>query len=173
MRILIFGCGGSGKSTLARQLGSMTGISVVHLDQLYWRPGWQHVNDEEFDLLLMAELLKENWIIDGNFNRTLPLRLEYSDIVIYLDFSRFTCLRSVIKRVIKNHGKTRPDMGKDCPDKIDLEFLSWIWNYNKKNRSRYYRLLSEQKDKDIHILRKRKEIKTLIKELKEKAGHTA
>lgn len=172
MRILIFGCGGSGKSTLARKLGAMTGIPVIHLDQLYWRPGWQHVNEDEFDLLLIAELLKDNWIIDGNFNRTLPLRLEYSDIVIYLDLSRLTCLQSVIKRVIKNLGRTRPDMGTDCPEKIDLEFLSWIWNYNKKNRSRYYRLLSEQKNKDIHIVRKRKELGALLNELAEKAGYT-
>ncbi len=165
MRIVIFGCGGSGKSTLARQLGAKTGIPVVHLDQLYWRPGWKHITEQEFDALLMAELNKDCWIIDGNYNRTLPLRLEHSDTVIYLDFSRFTCLRSAIKRVVKNHGTTRPDMGMDCPEKIDLEFLTWIWNFNKENRNRYYQLLSGLKDKEIHIVRKRRDIGALLEEL--------
>ena len=39
-RILILGCGGAGKSTLARRLGAATGLPVVHLDGLYWQPGW-------------------------------------------------------------------------------------------------------------------------------------
>ena len=47
-RIVIIGCGGSGKSTLARQLGEMTGLPVIHLDKLFWRPGWVHISPEEF-----------------------------------------------------------------------------------------------------------------------------
>ncbi len=162
MKIVIFGCGGSGKSTMARILGERLGIPVIHLDQLYWRPGWQHVTDEEFQVLLKEKLSGEEWIMDGNFNGTLPLRLEHSDMAIYLDFSRFTCLRGVIGRVIRYYGKTRPDMGTDCPDKFDLKFLAWVWSFNKKNRSRYYQLLSELQGKEVHILRKRREIKSLI-----------
>lgn len=165
MKIVIFGCGGSGKSTLARELGAILQIPVTHLDRLYWRPGWQHVTEQEFDALLNERLEEENWIIDGNFNRTLPLRLECCDIAIYLDFSRFTCLRGVIGRVIRYYGRTRPDMGEDCPDKFDLEFLSWVWNFNRKHRSGYYQLLSELQGKEVYILRKRKEIKGLIRKL--------
>lgn len=163
MKIVIFGCGGSGKSTLARQLGAILHIPVIHLDQLYWRPGWQHVTDQEFDEILHEKLAAENWIMDGNFSRTLPLRLEHSDIAIYLDFSRLTCIRGVIGRVIRYYGRTRPDMGADCPDKFDLEFLSWVWSFNRKNRSRYYQMLNELQGREVHILRKRREIKRLIK----------
>ena len=162
MRIVIFGCGGSGKSTLARKLGEKLNIPVIHLDQIYWRPGWQPITDEEFDKILIEKLSEKEWIIDGNFNRTIPLRLEHCDTAIYLDFSRFTCLRSVIGRVIRYYGKTRPDMGTDCPDKFDLEFLIWIWNFNKNNRSRYYEILAELQGKEVHILRARREIKGLI-----------
>ncbi len=165
MRIVIFGCGGSGKSTLALQLGKQLKLPVIHLDQLYWRPGWKHITDEEFDVLLQQELIKKDWIMDGNYNRTLPLRMEYSDIILYLDFSRLTCLRGAIRRVIKNHGKTRQDMGVDCPERFDLEFLSWIWNFNKNNRKRYYQILSELQGKEVHVLKKREEIKGLITQL--------
>ena len=39
-KILVIGSGGSGKSTFSRRLGEKLGLPVVHLDQLYWRPGW-------------------------------------------------------------------------------------------------------------------------------------
>ena len=77
-RILIIGCGGAGKSTLARQLGEKTGLPVVHLDKLYWRPGWQHVTREEFDKLLDEVLAQGAWIMDGNFNNT----IEYFNAII-------------------------------------------------------------------------------------------
>ena len=76
-RVIIIGCGGSGKSTLARVLGEKTGLPVVHLDQIFWSPGnWQHLEKEVFDRRLMEELDRPQWILDGNFNRTIPLRLE-------------------------------------------------------------------------------------------------
>ena len=48
-RILIIGCPGSGKSTLARALKEKLGLPLIHLDQLWWQPGWEHVSREEFD----------------------------------------------------------------------------------------------------------------------------
>lgn len=75
-RIMIIGCGGAGKSTLARQLGKITGFPVVHLDQIFWSPGnWNHLEIEEFDARLTAEVEKEKWILDGNYNCTMAMRL--------------------------------------------------------------------------------------------------
>lgn len=130
-RILIIGCGGAGKSTLARQLGEKLAIPVVHLDKLFWKPGWTERSDEEFDVLLEQELEKPRWIMDGNFNRTMPQRMGKCDAIIYLDFSRFACLRGVLKRVLTTYGKVRPDMGEGCPERIDFEFLKWVWNFKK------------------------------------------
>ena len=71
-RIIIIGCGGAGKSTLARKLGEVLDLPVVHLDKLFWKPGWVETTAEEFDALLAMELAKDKWIMDGNFNRTMP-----------------------------------------------------------------------------------------------------
>lgn len=49
-------------------------------------------------------------------NRTIPLRLKYCDTVIYMDFSRTICVYGAIKRVVKNYGKSRLDMGGYCPE---------------------------------------------------------
>ena len=98
-RILIIGNSGAGKTTLANSLAGILRLPLVHLDKLYWRDGWQHVSREEFDALLSVELQKESWILDGNFDRTLPLRLRYCDTVIYLDYSPVVCLCGAVKRV--------------------------------------------------------------------------
>ena len=82
-RVMIIGCGGAGKSTLAKRLGEKTGLPVVHLDQIWWAPGnWEHLSREEFDDRLAVEMEKDCWIMDGNFNRTLDVRLERADTVL-------------------------------------------------------------------------------------------
>ena len=163
-RILIIGSCGSGKSTLARSLHEATGLPVVHLDALHWLPGWKERPREEFDALLMAELKKPRWIIDGNFGRTLPLRLTYCDAVIWLDYNRFTCLWGVVKRVISSHGRTRPDMGAGCPEHFDWEFMKFVWGFNKQNRAKYEKLLGETQGAAVFRARNRRALRRLLRE---------
>ena len=164
-RIVIIGCGGSGKSTLARQLGEKLNIPVVHLDKLWWKPNWVESSREEFDAKLAQELAKPRWIMDGNFNRTMPKRVARCDTIIYLDFSRFACLLGVLKRVITTYGKVRPDMGDGCPERFDWEFLKWVWNFNKNKRDTYYKLLNEVQGVETIVLKNRRMVKRFLKSL--------
>lgn len=165
-RIMIIGCGGSGKSTLARQLGEKLGLPVVHLDQIWWAPGnWQHLERDEFDRLLMAELERPRWILDGNFDRTIELRLEKCDTVIYLDFPRLVCLKNWVGRVIRNWGHHRDDMAEGCCEWFDPEMAKWIWEFNGANRERYYRLLSGMEEKRVYILKSRRAVKKFLAQL--------
>ena len=163
-RIVIIGCGGAGKSTLARQLGQKWNIPVVHLDKLFWKPGWVEMPKDEFDELLRQEMAKEKWIMDGNFKRTLPERIARCDTVIYLDFSRFACLLGVLKRIVTTYGTVRPDMGEGCPERVDFEFLKWVWNYNKNKRERNHKLLLESAHARVIILKNRRQVKQFLKE---------
>ena len=54
-------------------------------------------------------------------------------------------------------------MGDGCPEKWDLEFLLWVWNFNKKYRKSTYEMIDKHPDKAIFILKSRKEIPDLIK----------
>ena len=164
-RIVIIGCGGAGKSTLARKLGDKLGIPVVHLDRLFWRPGWVQAPQEEFDALLQAELEKDKWIMDGNFSRTMAWRVEKCDTIIYLDFSRFACLGGILKRELTSYGKVRPDMGEGCPERVDWEFLQWIWNYNRNKRESNYRLLNEATHAQTIVLKNRRAVKMFLNSL--------
>lgn len=164
-RIVIIGCGGAGKSTLARQLGEKLDIPVVHLDKLFWRPDWVQVSREEFDKLHREALAREKWILDGNFDRTMEERIQRSDTVIYLDFSRFACLMGVCKRVLTTYGKVRPDMGEGCPERIDWEFLKWVWDFNKNKREKNYRLLNEAEGKETIVLKNRRAVKKFLEQV--------
>ena len=164
-RIVIIGCGGAGKSTLARQLGEKLDIPVVHLDKLFWRPGWVQVSKEEFDKLHREVLAREKWIMDGNFDRTMEERITRSDTVIYLDFSRFACLMGVLKRVFTTYGKVRPDMGEGCPERIDWDFLKWVWDFNKNKREKNYRLLNEAEGKETIVLKNRRAVKKFLEQV--------
>ena len=164
-RVLIIGCGGAGKSTLARALGEKTGLPVIHLDKLFWKPGWVESTQEEIDGIIQREISKDRWIIDGNYNRTLTMRMERCDTVIYLDFSRFACLRGVIKRILTTHGTVRPDMGAGCPERFDLDFLKWVWNFNKTKRRQYHEMLNSLEDRNVIILRSRQEAKAFLHNL--------
>ena len=161
-RILIIGCSGAGKSTLARKLGEKTGLPVVHLDALFWKPGWMESERQEFDARMLAELEKPAWIMDGNYARTLPVRLEKCDTVIYLDFPRWLCILGVLKRVLMTYGTVRPDMPEGCPERFDWEFLKWVWNFNRNNRENIHAQLDNLPADKVIILKNRREVRKFL-----------
>ena len=160
-RLLVLGCGGAGKSTLSTELSGLIGLPVVHLDKIYWRPGWQHVSREEFDTALAAELAKPRWIIDGNFSRTLAMRLESCDAVVLLDYPAAVCLGGVLRRQITYAGRTRESMGEGCPEHIDPEFLRWVCDFRRDTRPELLELLRQASQKEhppqIFIFKNRKQ----------------
>ena len=164
-RIIIIGCPGSGKSTLARQLGEKLDLTVVHLDRLWWNPGWETVTREEFDTRLENALKLDSWIIDGNYSRTMDARLEKCDTIIYLDFSRWVCLWGMFHRVILNRGKVRPDMAEGCPERFDWEFAKYIWSFNKNNRVLNYTRIAKTKHAKAVVLKNRKEKQAFLKSI--------
>ena len=164
-RIIIIGSCGAGKSTLAVSLAQKLSLPLVHLDKIKFIGNWQERSKEDFDEILLSELKKPRWIIDGNYNRTIPLRMQYCDTVIFLDFPRLVCIWGVIKRVIKYHGKTRPDMGGNCPERFDLDFMKFVWQFRNKHRKRYLEMLSGVSDKNVIILKNRRQVKKLLKDI--------
>lgn len=167
-KILIIGNTGAGKTTFARELSQKLKLPIVHLDKLYWCGRWEHRTQGEFDILLQAELEKAEWIIDGNYNRTLPHRLKYCDTVFFFDFSPLACFCGITKRVIQNYGKSRDDMGGECPeyfDKKKIELYKNLFKYNKNNRLRYYEMLKDAKV-EVVVFKNRKEVKEYLNKIK-------
>jgi adenylate kinase family enzyme len=140
-RIAIIGPSGSGKSTLARQLGEKLALPVVHLDAHFWNPGWVETERDAWRETVQKLVERERWIIDGNYSSTMELRLPRAETIIFLDFPRWLCLLRVVRRWLTFRGTTRPDLPPNCPEKVDLAFLRWIWNYSQRSRPRTVALL--------------------------------
>jgi adenylate kinase family enzyme len=165
-RVLVIGCGGAGKSTLARQLGPILGLEVIHLDTHFWKPGWVETPDAEWDEIVRDLTRREAWIMDGNYSRTLPLRLAAADTVLFLDFARWRCMARVVRRVMRHRGRTRADLGERCPEHWDLAFLRWVWGFKKRSRPRLIEMLARCRDSHrIEVLRSPGAVKRFVQSL--------
>ena len=164
---MVIGCGGSGKSTLSNQLHQITGLELIHLDQIFWTPGWVEMSKEEWiekNKKILAE--KDSWIIDGNYGSTMDMRLEKADTIVFMDTSTVVRLFRAIYRGIKYFGKTRPDMPTDCPERTSLEFLHYILLYNRTRRPGILKKLKALKDqKNVFIISDKKSRLALIKKV--------
>jgi adenylate kinase family enzyme len=163
-KIMVIGVSaGVGKSTFAKRLGEVRGLKVHHLDTLYWKPGWIEAPLEEFRAA-QEEIVKNNeWIIEGNYSSTFDLRMGAADTIIYLELPLRVCLYRVVKRRIQNHGKTRSDMTKGCPEKLDWPFIKFIvTTYKARKRNMAERFQSELDDKQVFVLNSKKDIEAFF-----------
>lgn len=162
-RMALIGSGGSGKSTLARELGKKLNIEVFHLDALLWKPNWQPTSKEEQRKIQMELVKKDEWIIDGNYNGTMDIRLREADTIIFLDFSRVLCTYRALKRMIQYRNRRRPDMAEGVKERFDLNFVKWIWNYPKNVRPVVLKRFEElPNDKVVIILKSPKEARNFL-----------
>jgi adenylate kinase family enzyme len=133
-RVAVIGSGGSGKSTFARELASRTGLPLVHLDRLFWQPGWVPTPDEQWRELQVALVRDDEWILDGNYSRTLDARLAAADTVFFFDTPTLLSVAGVLRRWARHHGRALQADG--CPELVSLSFLLWVWRYRRRTRPR-------------------------------------
>ena len=165
-RVLVIGSGGSGKTTFAKQLAARTGLPLIHLDQLFWSPGWVPTPDPEWDRTIAELSAREAWIMDGNYGRTLAPRLAAADTVIFLDLPRLVCTWRIFQRQIRYAGRTRPDSAPGCPEKLTWEFVSWVWTYPERRRPGVMAQLDVMRaNKRVVILRSQAEVNRFLESL--------
>jgi adenylate kinase family enzyme len=164
-RIIIIGCCGAGKSTLAIHMAEITGIPLIHLDKEYYKPLWEKPAPEEWERKMRELVSAPKWILDGNYYNTMETRLIAADTVIFLDIDRFTCIHRIIKRILLPSGHQRKDMASGCRERLDIDLISYVWNFNTNMRPRIYKLLIKYNNINLVILKNIKEIQEFIKKL--------
>lgn len=136
-RVLVCGCSGSGKSTLARAIAARQGSSVISLDAHYWLPGWVAGGDERLRQRVAPLLADDAWVIDGNYFGALgDMHVARATHVVFFDLPRWFCLANVLRRILTGYGRTRPEMAPGCPERLDWDFLLYIWRYRVRQRPR-------------------------------------
>lgn len=150
-RALVIGCPGSGKSFFARRLAALSGLPLYYLDMLWHRPDRTTVGRDQFDRELAGILARDRWIIDGNYQRTLAMRLRRCDTVFLFDLPLRDCLNGAASRI----GRKRPDIPW-LELKSDPDFRQWIIDFKKDRLPGILELLAKT-DCDQIIFKSRME----------------
>lgn len=100
--------------------------------------------------------------MDGNYGRTLDIRLKQANVIILLDFSKWITVYQVLKRRVMYQGKSRPDMNEGCPERLDLDFVKWVWSFRKTKLPGIMEKIQLYKDKNVIILKSPKEVRRFL-----------
>ena len=152
-RILVIGSPGAGKSTFSRKLREKTGLPLYYLDLIFHKADRTTVSRTEFDEKLLNILELDHWIIDGNYQRTLPIRFEKCTHVFLFDLPVEQCLQGAASRI----GQTREDFPW-IETEFEPEFRKYILDFQKDQIPQLYELINKyQKSRIITVFRSRKE----------------
>ena len=143
-KIIVVGSSGSGKSTFARRLHERTGLPLVHLDLIWWRPDATNISREEFDTALDKVLASDAWIIDGLYTRTLERRFAACDTCIFLDLPEEECLRGIEQRV----GTKRPDIPW-VEERVEPELVELVRDFHARKRATLLELFAQHPEKQV------------------------
>ena len=166
-RICVVGAPGTGKTTLSKKLSKIYKLPVCHLDSIHQLPNWELRDEKERDNMILEETKKEEWILDGTFTNTLLERVNRADLVIFLDYPTIAALKGVIKRIIKDHGKEKPDMP-GCKEKFDMSFILYVATYKKQRRDIILEILKKGDKEKLLIFKNTRELQKWVSKLENK-----
>jgi adenylate kinase family enzyme len=161
-KVAVFGNAGGGKSTLSNRLAEMTGLPMVALDLLKYKPGGGEVPDEEYKAVHDQLLQQDQWIIDGYGSwDTLWKRLEVADTLVYADMPVFQHYWWVTKRFFKGFFVPPTNYPENSPLlKSTLNSYYTVWLCHQKLTPKYREYVNNAKQsKQVYHLRSPKQVK--------------
>ena len=150
-KVIVIGCPGSGKTTFSKKLHMITRLPLYHLDVIWHKPDKTHIARDNFDKSIAEILNTSEWIIDGNYNRTIEIRLKHCDTVFLFDLPTEVCIEGAMNRL----GKERYDLPW-IEKEINPSFKQLIMEFPYKSLPIIYKLLEKYKDgREIVIFKSR------------------
>lgn len=158
-KVIIIGSPGAGKSTFSQRLRDITKLPLYHMDMLYHNEDGTHISKEELDEKLKEIFKESKWIIDGNYQRTLEMRLKECDTVFLLDYPTKVCIEGAKSRI----GTKREDIPW-VEEKLDEEFKQRILEFSEKKLPEIYQLLDKYgEEKEVVVFKEREEAEEWIR----------
>ena len=160
-KVIVIGCPGSGKTTFAEKLQENTGLPIYYLDAIWHKPDKTHIPRDEFDERIKEIFETSEWIIDGNYVRTIEMRMKECDTVFLFDLPTEVCIQGATERI----GNGRYDLPW-LETELDPEFESFIKEFPETTLSKIYALIEKYKaEKEIIIFKSREEADEYISNL--------
>lgn len=133
MKIMIFGRPGSGKTTFAVKLAHKLQLPVCHLDKYFYTANWVERNYQEFMQIQHSLVKQPNWIIDGNNTKSLELRYQHADVVIYFCYPRLQALWRIFKRrFVTSKDSHIDDRAEGCQETISWSLIKYLWTFEDR-----------------------------------------
>ena len=152
-KIIVIGCPGAGKTTFAERLSRATGLPLYYLDAIWHKPDRTHISRDDFDDRLGEILALDEWIIDGNYSRTLERRMIACDTVFLFDLPTEICLAGATERL----GIGRYEMPW-IDTELDPKFRVEIEEFKDKKLPKIYNLIEKHgQNKKIVVFKSREE----------------
>ena len=178
-RINVVGTSGSGKTMFSRKLAELLEYPYIEMDKIFWGPNWYWPSDDEFFDKLRAALKEPKWVLDGNYTRTIPIKWESADTVIWLDYSFTTTLFQALGRAFKR-SITREELweGTGNRESFKKSFLSkdsiilWTLKTHGPVKKKYESYMIDKNFSNIRFIRLKnhKEADAFLSEVKQKRG---
>lgn len=148
-RICILGPSNSGKSTLADAIARKRDLAAIHLDRLYHVPhtDWEMRPEREFLALHDEAIAGERWVMDGNYSKCLPQRLQRATGLILLDIPTLSSLFRYVRRTLFEPGRVGElDGGQDSLKWIMIHHIAVVSPTNRRRNAAMYRELQLPKE---------------------------
>ena len=169
-KIVVIGSPAAGKSTFARDLGRTLQINVIHLDRVFWGPGWKEKSREARIDILQNIVQEKQWIIEGTYLGASEPRLNASDTIIFLDIPAMLCLKRILKRYMGS-GRCHRDIPEGCDDKLNLFRIIKVLGFPFRGRITLIKILNYYyESKAIIRLHSTKEVEAFLAQLEPQAN---
>jgi adenylate kinase family enzyme len=166
-RVNVVGCSGSGKSAVSRRLSEQLSHPYIEMDALFWKKGWTESTDEEFFARLETALDREKWVLDGNYDRTLPIKWSKVTAVIWVDYAFARTLAQAVRRALRRTW-TGAEIWPDTGNRESFyrtfftrdSVLLWTIRSHRSIRERYVARMTDPKFRHIRFVRLRSPAET-------------
>ena len=132
-------------------------LPVCHIDGIHHLKNWKIRDKEERDEIILNKIKEPKWIMDGTYKHTLEKRIQNSDMVIFLNYSKLARVKGILSRYIKNKGKEKPEIP-GCKEQMGFKFIKHAFNWEKERLDLINEILEKNKDKKIIIFKTRRKL---------------
>jgi adenylate kinase family enzyme len=152
----MLGRGASGKSTLGASLGEITGLRVIELDKVFWRPGLVATPRDQWVAVQESLSRKTDrlWMVTSGRMMSLRSGCVAADTIIFLDFSFARCAWRTIRR-----SRERAD------------FWRWLVKYRRQSRPILMQSIAKHAaNADLHVFRNPQALSQFVAKVAWEAG---